>query len=217
MFRQNRSKNEVFLPILPSIAMIPKNRISRGGLPLSHSMQHAGWGEFAQISRTTLLTQTLMIEYLVHQSELIEELPLLELEPLMAWISEDYQLSGKLSIAVLSDPEIREINNRYLGHDYETDCISFNLADEEDVFEGEVIISADTARRVASQIGWDPKYEACLYIIHGVLHILGYDDDTQEAKSEMRALERHYLQKLEIPGWERHPTQGEADYLSENE
>lgn len=153
-----------------------------------------------------------MIEYSVHQSEHIEELALVDLKPFLAWISEDYQVTGRLSIAVLSDPEIREINNRYLGHDYETDCISFDLSDQEDLFDGEVIISADTARRVAQEVGWDPKYEACLYLIHGVLHILGYDDDTAESKAEMRAQERHYLQKLGVPGWEKHPTQGEADY-----
>lgn len=153
-----------------------------------------------------------MIEYQVHQSELIEELALVDLKPLMTWVAEDYQVSGRLSIAVLSDPEIREINNRYLGHDYETDCISFDLSDQEDLFDGEVLISADTARRVAREVGWDPMYEACLYIIHGVLHILGYDDDTPESKAEMREQERHYLQKLAIPGWEKHPTQGDADY-----
>ena len=212
MFRQFSRRNEVFLPILTSIAMIPKKCIKREELLFPHSMHYLECAKFSHLYPVAHLPRTAMIEYQVHQSELIEELALVDLKPLMTWVAEDYQVSGRLSIAVLSDPEIREINNRYLGHDYETDCISFDLSDQEDLFDGEVLISADTARRVAREVGWDPMYEACLYIIHGVLHILGYDDDTPESKAEMREQERHYLQKLAIPGWEKHPTQGDADY-----
>ncbi len=56
-----------------------------------------------------------MIEYKSINRNLFEELALVDLKPLMTWVAEDYQVSGRLSIAVLSDPEIREINNRYLG------------------------------------------------------------------------------------------------------
>lgn len=212
MFRQFGRENEVFLPILTSIAMIPKKCIKREELLFRHTTHCLEWVISICLCPPSHTSPLAMIEYLVHQSDQIEELALLDLQPLMTWVSEDYQVSGKLSIAVLSDAEIREINNRYLQHDYETDCISFDLSDQEDLFDGEVLISADTARRVAKEVGWDAKYEACLYIIHGILHILGYDDNTPDAKKEMREQERYYLQKLGVPGWEKHPSHGEAEY-----
>jgi probable rRNA maturation factor len=158
-----------------------------------------------------------MIQYQVYQSEAIEPLELPELSQLLEMVATDFAVSGKLSIAVLSDAEIREINRRHLNHDYETDCISFDLSENDEELEGEVVISADTARRIAQQINWNPSHEATLYILHGVLHILGFDDDTVEAKAEMRLQEREYLRKLGVPGWKSHPTHGDADVETSSE
>lgn len=117
---------------------------------------------------------------------------------------------GRISIAILSDPEMKELNRQYLDHDYETDVISFDLSDDDDFFDGELLLGADTARRVAAEVGWRPEDELLLYAIHGMLHLLGYEDDTRENADEMRQQERHYLEVLQIKGWERHPSHGEA-------
>jgi probable rRNA maturation factor len=151
-----------------------------------------------------------MIRHQVHVSDAIDHIEIPGIKKFLTLVAQDFHAKGQLSIAVLSDAEIRELNKRYLNHDYETDCISFNLADDEEedeesrVFDGEVLISWETACRSAKEVGWAPEVEALLYIIHGVLHILGCDDQTPESKQEMRDLEQNYLCRLKVDGWEKH-------------
>jgi probable rRNA maturation factor len=101
--------------------------------------------------------------------------------------------SAIISIAVVDDPTMHDLNRRYLQHDYPTDVLSFLLEDDERRLEGEIIISADYAVREAEQFGWTAQDEMLLYIIHGALHLAGYDDLEPELKAEMRAKEREYL------------------------
>ena len=101
--------------------------------------------------------------------------------------------SAVISIAVVDDPTMHDLNRRYLRHDYPTDVLSFLLEDEDDRIEGEIIISADYAAREADQFGWTAQDEMLLYVIHGSLHLAGYDDLEPELKAEMRAKEREYL------------------------
>jgi probable rRNA maturation factor len=98
-----------------------------------------------------------------------------------------------ISIAVVDDPTMHQLNRQYLQHDYPTDVLSFLLEDDDDRIEGEIIISADYAAREAEQFGWSPQDEMLLYVIHGSLHLVGYDDLEPEFKTEMRAKEREYL------------------------
>ena len=97
-----------------------------------------------------------------------------------------------ISLAIVDDATIQPLNAQFLGHDYATDVLSFVL-DEDDGLEGEVIVSAETAIATAARFGWRPDDELLLYVIHGTLHLVGYDDLTDEALSAMRAKERHYL------------------------
>jgi probable rRNA maturation factor len=101
--------------------------------------------------------------------------------------------SAIISIAVVDDPTMHELNRRYLQHDYPTDVLSFLLEEDERRLEGEIIISADYAAREAAHFGWTPQDEMLLYIIHGSLHLAGYDDLEPDLKAEMRAKEREYL------------------------
>lgn len=98
-----------------------------------------------------------------------------------------------ISIAVVDDATMHELNRQYLQHDYPTDVLSFLLEDDDDRIEGEIIISADYAAREAEQFGWSSQEEMLLYVIHGSLHLVGYDDLEPELKTEMRAKEREYL------------------------
>jgi probable rRNA maturation factor len=98
-----------------------------------------------------------------------------------------------ISIAVVGDPTMHQLNRQYLQHDYPTDVLSFLLEDDDDRIEGEIIISADYAAREAEQFGWSPQEEMLLYVIHGSLHLVGYDDLEPELKAEMRVKEREYL------------------------
>jgi probable rRNA maturation factor len=106
--------------------------------------------------------------------------------------------AGSLSIAVVDDPTIHELNRQYLAHDYPTDVLSFLLEQEGQRIEGEVIASADTACRTAEQLGWPPEDELLLYVVHGTLHIIGHDDANDAQRAEMRAAERNCLAKLGV-------------------
>ena len=101
-----------------------------------------------------------------------------------------------ISLAIVDDKTIHELNARYLNHDYETDVLSFVLDRnvEDGSLEGEVIASADTADRVAKEFGIQFQDELLLYIVHGVLHLVGYDDKERGASIEMRAAEKKYTQ-----------------------
>jgi len=103
---------------------------------------------------------------------------------------------AEISLAVVDDPTIREIHLRYLGHDDPTDVISFVLDRTDSQLEGEVIVSADTARAAAPRYGCSPAEELLRYVIHGTLHLAGYRDDTRRGRAEMRAEERKFLAQM---------------------
>lgn len=101
--------------------------------------------------------------------------------------------SALISIAVVDDATIHQLNRQYLQHDYPTDVLSFVLEDEPQHLEGEIIISAEYAAAHAAEFGWTAQNEMLLYIIHGTLHLVGYDDLEPGPQAKMRAQERVYL------------------------
>lgn len=114
-------------------------------------------------------------------------------------IAIDYGWSdGDISIALMNDPEIREINNKHLSHDFETDVISFDLTSSDDFLEGEIIASVETADREASDNGWQGDDELLLYVIHGMLHIVGLGDKKPKEVKAMREAEQHYLAQFNL-------------------
>ena len=104
--------------------------------------------------------------------------------------------AAEVSIAIVDDPTIHELNRQYLEHDYPTDVLSFLLERDEERLEGEIVVSADTAARFAPKYGWRPEDELLLYVLHGSLHLVGYDDGTDEAAAEMRREERRHLERF---------------------
>jgi probable rRNA maturation factor len=99
---------------------------------------------------------------------------------------------------VTDDPTIHELNQRYLQHDYATDVLSFLLASAPGLLEGEIVVSADTAARMAPDYGWSIDDELLLYAIHGALHLVGFDDQTPEAAATMREKEQFYLSQFDV-------------------
>jgi probable rRNA maturation factor len=104
--------------------------------------------------------------------------------------------ASELSVAVVDDPTIHDLNRRFLAHDYPTDVLSFLLERDKARLEGEVVVSADTATREAARLGWPAGDELLLYVVHGTLHLVGYDDTTDELQTIMRAAEKKYLTAL---------------------
>jgi probable rRNA maturation factor len=135
-------------------------------------------------------------------------------------LSDELVECATISLALVDDAKIHEINRQFLGHDYPTDVISFRLdddvhrtvADQSEVghesvdpfprvgdseklpsLTGELIVSTETAIREAVAHGWSPRAELVLYVVHGLLHLCGYDDLTDEARPAMRSRERELL------------------------
>lgn len=102
-------------------------------------------------------------------------------------------VQARLSVALVDDPTIHELNRRYLAHDQPTDVLSFVLERRGSALEGEIVASGDTARRVAAELGWPAADELLLYVIHGALHLVGCDDADDAQRNQMRRRERHYL------------------------
>lgn len=107
-------------------------------------------------------------------------------------------VQGDISLAVVDNALMHELNRRYLEHDYPTDVLSFVLEEGPDGLEGEIIVSADYAAGEAPKYGWTLREELALYVIHGALHLVGYDDTTPEAKAAMQEQETLHLGQLGI-------------------
>lgn len=80
----------------------------------------------------------------------------------------------ELSLTLLADEDIRELNRRYLGHDRPTDVIAFTLGGPDDLV-GDVYVGVEQARRQAEELGIPPAEELLRLVVHGTLHVLGHD------------------------------------------
>ncbi|MEM8556266.1 MAG: rRNA maturation RNase YbeY [Bacteroidota bacterium] len=101
-----------------------------------------------------------------------------------------------VSIVLADHATVLDLNRAWLDHDYTTDVLSFNLDEDalaEGFVEGEVYVDLDTAAERAPEFGTTFETEALRYVVHGVLHLVGYDDATPEQKAAMHALEDRYL------------------------
>jgi probable rRNA maturation factor len=106
---------------------------------------------------------------------------------------------AEVSLAFVEDKTIHRLNKRFLNHDEPTDVITFPLsAPGDDTLSGEVVISTETADRVARALGHPVHAEVALYLIHGLLHLCGYDDLNAADRQRMRRREGHYLKRLGI-------------------
>jgi probable rRNA maturation factor len=103
---------------------------------------------------------------------------------------------AKISVALVDDPTIYKLNKRFLDHDYATDVLTFPLEDGPKGLEGEIVVSTDTAISNAQEFGTTSDYELILYIIHGVLHLMNYDDHDDANEREMRVKEQQYLAQI---------------------
>ena len=99
---------------------------------------------------------------------------------------------GDLSIIFCSDNYILDVNMRYLQHDYFTDIITFDYC-EGNVLSGDLFISIDSVRENAVLYGAEFEDELNGVMVHGLLHLIGYDDHTEEEQSVMREKEDYYL------------------------
>ena len=104
---------------------------------------------------------------------------------------------GDISIIFCSDNYILDVNQQYLQHDYFTDIITFDYC-EGDRLSGDLFISVDSVRENAVEYGTEFEDELNRVIVHGILHLIGYDDHRDDDIAEMRSKENYYLSLREL-------------------
>src|SRR2546428_428908 len=128
------------------------------------------------------------------------------LRRVLAAVLRDHGVSGTLSLALVSDDQIRSLHREFLNEDRATDVISFPLESPPSASQprgrgrpkgifGEVVVSSETALREARKRRLPPEEELALYAIHGTLHLVGFDDRDRESRRKMRQAERWYLEE----------------------
>lgn len=104
---------------------------------------------------------------------------------------------GDISIIFCSDNYILDVNQQFLQHDYFTDIITFDYC-EGVRLSGDLFISVDSVRENAVEYGTEFDEELNRVIVHGVLHLIGYDDHCDEDIQVMRSKENYYLSLREL-------------------
>ncbi len=107
-------------------------------------------------------------------------------------IAKEKRIAGEVNLIITNDENLKAINIEFLEHDYYTDVITFNYNNEEEI-NGEVYISLDRVKE--NSINYNVSFEQEMFrvIIHGILHLNGYDDKDEEARSVMRSMEDYWL------------------------
>jgi len=119
---------------------------------------------------------------------------------------------AEISVVLVSDAAIAKVNEEWLEHDGPTDVITFGLSETTDEIaawpgglSGDIVVSTETACRVAAELGWSVEHELAYYIVHGLLHLAGYDDTTSAGRTGMRREERRVMKFIGFPAPPRRP------------
>ena len=120
------------------------------------------------------------------------------LEKLVRAICNRFKLSkATISIAIVDDAQIRKINKQFLNRNYTTDCLSFDLSDDDTNAPKsfELVVNAEMAVKEANSRDHSSEAELALYITHGLLHNLGFDDSSKDRLRKMRDTEDEILKQ----------------------
>ena len=123
-----------------------------------------------------------------------------KLETLIQAICDRFDVAdATISVGIVDDAEISELNQKFLNHEGPTDCLSFDLSDAQAesgsrVFD--LVVNGQMAVRQAGERGHSSEAELALYVTHGLLHQLGFDDTTAEQAEKMHETEDEILQHL---------------------
>ena len=124
------------------------------------------------------------------------DFPDVDVENIVSWIGKvihNYsRIEGDLTFIFCSDNYLLEINKQYLQHDYFTDIITFNY-NENELISGDIFISLETVKSNAEEYKVTFINELLRVIVHGILHLVGFDDKTNEQKKIMREKENEAL------------------------
>ena len=109
--------------------------------------------------------------------------------------AEEVDEEAELSVLLVGSDHIRRLNARFAGDDYATDVLSFPMMedDESSLLLGDVVICPEVAATNAAKLGHDVARELDTLLVHGTLHLLGYDHDDEEEKARMQGRQRDIL------------------------
>jgi len=114
-------------------------------------------------------------------------------------INNEHNVSGDINIIFCSDQYLYEMNVSYLNHDYFTDVITFDYGKQEKNFvSGDVFISIDRITENAKMNGFPFLTELARIVFHGILHLIGYSDNSKDEKDMMTSKENFYLRKCNL-------------------
>ena len=115
-------------------------------------------------------------------------------------VSEDVDESIELSVLFVSSEHIRRLNARFAGNDYDTDVLVFPMLEDDDptTMLGDVVICPEVAQRNAAQLGHDLVTELEALVVHGTLHLLGYDHQGDAEKARMDSRMKEVLNSFEV-------------------
>lgn len=147
------------------------------------------------------------MEVIIEASEgiqLVQEHEMIILKSVLETLSyENIDKDGEISVSVISNAEIRELNSEYRGIDKETDCLSFPQYEKEELEKekflmlGDVVISLEKAQEQAEEYGHELNRELAFLTAHSVLHLLGYDHEKSEAdEGEMFKKQEEILKNM---------------------
>lgn len=112
-------------------------------------------------------------------------------------ILNENRMIGPINFVFVSDEDLLQMNSKYLDHDYYTDILSFDYSEKHEI-SGDIFISVDRVKENASLYKVDCVDEIRRVMVHGVLHLLGYKDESKEDKREMREKENKNLKMFHV-------------------
>ena len=119
-----------------------------------------------------------------------------KLHQYVKFITQDLNLSLRsLEINFINSKAIKEINKKFLSHDYSTDIITFNYSEAQNIIDGEIFISVDDAKENAKKFKVKFQEEIGRLVVHGILHLIGFDDTTPDQRKKMKNQENQLLKK----------------------
>lgn len=128
-------------------------------------------------------------------SPLLKNKPILKMFLASIFAEENYEFES-VSYIFCTDEYLLKLNQQYLSHDTLTDIITFTLSETSLPIISEIYISVERVRENAQSLRIDFQTEMHRVMIHGILHLCGYSDHTPHLKSEMRAKEDYYLERM---------------------
>jgi rRNA maturation RNase YbeY len=130
------------------------------------------------------------------------EIPIMETDAifLLDAVSKHFEVDFELvEVVYVDEAEIQRINTEYLNHEYVTDIITFRLDEQQadSAIEGTIYCCAQRIFEQAEEFDQQPRTEFLRVLIHGLIHLNGYNDQTPEEKKEMTRLEDHFLDLID--------------------